>query len=110
MREHAEDRFTPPAMGRHGALHRRAGRIGATSPSPWASQSDRPVEPWRASLDFLVSRKARRGFVKRAGCPSVTTAVASDLEWSHGDGPEVSGPAAALGLALCGPLRPGWSR
>ena len=52
------------------------------------------------SLDFLVSKRARRGFVKR-GLPELTLR-ASDLDWTHGTGPEVTGPADALGLALCG--------
>ena len=30
------------------------------------------------------------------------TYAATDLEWSHGSGPVVSGPAAALGAVLCG--------
>ena len=35
------------------------------------------------------------------GLPELTLR-ASDLDWSRGSGPEVTGPAAALGLALCG--------
>jgi uncharacterized protein (TIGR03083 family) len=99
LRADAEDRFAPPGVGMHGPytdvlVHRLDIAV------PLGIEVDRPVEPWRESLDFLVSGRGRRGFVKR-GLPDVTLR-ASDLDWSHGSGPEVTGPAAALGLALCG--------
>ena len=99
LRADAEDRFAPPGVGALGPytdvlVHRLDIAV------PLGIEVDRPVEPWRASLDFLVSNKGRRGFVKR-GLPEVTLR-ASDLDWSHGSGPEVTGPAAALGLSLCG--------
>ena len=62
--------------------------------------SDRPVDSWRHALDFLVTKKARTGFVP-GRLPELTYA-ATDLEWSHGSGPVVSGPAAALGAAMAG--------
>jgi hypothetical protein len=67
---------------------------------PLGIEVDRPVEPWRASLDFLTGPKGRRGFVA-PGLPAVSLR-ATDLDWSHGAGPEVSGPAAAIGVTLCG--------
>lgn len=53
---------------------------------------------WIPTLDFLVSRRARRGFVP-GGCPALTYA-ATDGAWTHGSGPRVEAPAAALALAL----------
>jgi len=99
LRAGAEDRFEPPGVGVHGPytdvlVHRLDIAV------PLGIEVDRPVEPWRESLDFLVGAKGRRGFVKR-GLPGLTLR-ATDLDWSHGSGPEVSGPAAALGLTLCG--------
>jgi len=99
LRADAEDRFAPPGVGALGPytdvlVHRLDIAV------PLGIAVDRPIEHWRASLDFLVSNKGRRGFVKR-GLPQVTLR-ASDLDWSHGSGPEVTGPAAALGLSLCG--------
>ena len=98
LRADAEVRFAPPGVGAAGPytdvlVHRLDMAI------PVGIELDRPVEPWRISLDFLVSR-GRRGFVDR-GRPEATY-VATDLDWRWGDGPEVRGPAAALGLALCG--------
>jgi uncharacterized protein (TIGR03083 family) len=99
LRDNADDRFAPPGVGAHGPytdvlVHRLDIAV------PLGIELDRPVEPWRASLDFLVSGRGRRGFVK-GGLPELTLR-AGDLDWSHGSGPEVTGPAAALGLALCG--------
>ena len=59
---------------------------------------DRPVEHWHHVLTWLTSAQARRGFVSE-GMPAVTLVTASVR---YGDGPEVSGPPAALALALCG--------
>ncbi len=99
MREHAESRFTPPTMDWHAPLtdvmvHREDIAV------PLGIPSDRPVESWRHVLDFVVSPKARRGFGVRR-LPGVRL-VATDVDWSHGDGPEVAGPAAPLALAISG--------
>ena len=63
LREHAESRFTPPTLDWHAPLsevliHREDIVI------PLGLPSDRPVETWRHSLDFLVTAPARRAFVK----------------------------------------------
>jgi uncharacterized protein (TIGR03083 family) len=99
LRDGADDSFAPPGVGLLGPytdvlVH----RLDITV--PLGIEVDPPVEPWRASLDFLVGPKGRRGFVAR-GLPALTLR-ATDLDWSHGSGPEVAGPAAALGLTLCG--------
>ena len=99
LRDNAEDRFAPPGVGALGPytdllVHRLDIAV------PLGIEVERPVEPWRPTLDFLVSAKGRRGFVSR-GRPEVTLR-ASDLDWSHGSGPEVVGPVAAIGLTLCG--------
>lgn len=100
LRDQAEHRMQPPGVGPLGPytdllVHRLDIVV------PLGIELDRPAEPWRRSLDFLVGPKARRaGFVDGA-LPDVRLR-ATDLDWSHGDGPEVVGPAAALGLTLCG--------
>ncbi len=99
LRDHAESHFSPPTMDWHAPLtdvlvHREDIAV------PLGLPSDRPADPWQHSLDFLVTRKARTGFVP-GRLPEVTYA-ATDLEWSHGSGPVVSGPAAALGAVMCG--------
>ena len=71
-----------------------------TSSSPSTCPATGPREAWEHALDFLVTPKARRGFVS-GPLPELTYA-ATDVDWSHGSGQVVSGPAAALGLAICG--------
>jgi uncharacterized protein (TIGR03083 family) len=65
---------------------------------PLGLTDDRPAERWRPTLDFLMSWRARIGFL--AGARPALRYVATDLDWAHGEGPEVSGPGAALALAL----------
>jgi uncharacterized protein (TIGR03083 family) len=57
-----------------------------------------PAERWRPSLDFLLSRRARFGFLPGAA-PRLTYA-ATDTDWTGGAGPRVEAPAGALALAL----------
>lgn len=49
-------------------------------------------------LGFLVSGKARLGFLSKPVPP--VRLVATDADWSHGAGDEVRAPAAALALTL----------
>jgi uncharacterized protein (TIGR03083 family) len=102
IRSHAEGRFAPPGMGSVAPLtdilvHGQDIRV------PLGLTTDRPLEPWAAALDFVVSKKAQRGFVGKP-LPALRFAT-SDLDWSHGEGDDVdlvSGPAIALTLALLG--------
>ena len=101
LRRFADGRFAPPGFGSVAPLtdvlvHGQDIRI------PLGLATDRPLEPWKDSLDFLVTKKARRGFVANA-LPGLRFS-ATDLDWSYGEGAgnEVSGPAIALALALLG--------
>ena len=98
LRSIAGSRFTPPGHGVLAPLtdtlvHREdiARPLGG-----W----DRDPAPWLPALDFLVSKAARRGFVS-ARRPAVRW-VATDLDWSSGEGPRVEGPAAGIALAMLG--------
>jgi uncharacterized protein (TIGR03083 family) len=98
FREFADHRFTPPTLDWHAPLTDfLVHRLDVTHPLG-IGQHDAPHEAWEPALDFIVSRPARRGFMDR-GLPPLAYA-ASDLDWSHGTGPEVEGPADALALAL----------
>ncbi|CAB4694065.1 MAG: maleylpyruvate isomerase family mycothiol-dependent enzyme [Actinobacteria bacterium] len=97
LREHAGSRSAPPIVGLLGPytdalVHLQDILI------PLGLGDDRPAERWRLSLDFLMSPRARVGFLA-ARRPALTY-VATDLDWSHGSGPAVEAPAAALALAL----------
>ena len=99
LRSGAEHHFTPPGFGSEAPLtdvlvHGQDIRI------PLGLVNDRPIDPWRVVLEFLVTPKARRGF---AALPTDGLRfVATDLDWSHGSGNEVRGPAIALALAILG--------
>jgi hypothetical protein len=98
LRRRAESRFAPPGFGSVAPLadvllHGEDIRIPLALPDPG------PPEPWTAVLDFLVSPKAGRGFVRRL--PDVRW-VATDRVWAHGTGPEVCGTARDLALAISG--------
>src|SRR3954451_3954529 len=76
IRRFADSRFTPPGMG-PGAPLTDALVHGQDIRIPLRLPDERPVEPWRGALDFLVSARARRGFV--AGRLPELRLVASDL-------------------------------
>jgi uncharacterized protein (TIGR03083 family) len=98
LRDKAEHRFKPPFLGPeapltdlvvHGSDIRRP--LGATVPVP--------KERATAVLDFLVT--APQGFVHKKRLAGLRF-EATDVEWSHGEGQLVRGPAEALILALTG--------
>jgi uncharacterized protein (TIGR03083 family) len=99
LRRFAEDRFTPPGFGSEAPLSDVLIH-GCDIRVPLGLEPPRPPEAWRRSLDFLVSAKARRGFVGKA-LPAVRL-VATDIGWSHGSGDEVRASAANLGMAISG--------
>lgn len=97
LRDRAEVRRAPPIVGPLGPytdtlIHHQDILV------PLGMRDRRPPDRWRPSLDFLVSARARIGFVP-ARLPGVRL-VATDIEWSHGGGPEVAAPAEVLALAL----------
>ena len=97
FRAHADSRFTPPTMDWHAPVTDfLVHRLDVTV--PLGIEHGRPLEPWPVALDFLVSKPAQRGFIG-AELPRLRF-VATDVEWSHGDGDEVRGPVEALALAI----------
>jgi uncharacterized protein (TIGR03083 family) len=99
LRRHAGSRFKPPGFGSDASLtdiliHGRDIRI------PLELPEHRANEPWRYALDLLVSSKGARAFGPKGRPP--LRLVATDLEWQHGEGDEVTGEAADLALALSG--------
>ncbi|MCL3818152.1 maleylpyruvate isomerase family mycothiol-dependent enzyme [Aeromicrobium wangtongii] len=99
FRRLADSRFTPPGLDWHAPLtdflvHRLDVTVPLgllAGPAPAA---------WEESLEFLVGKQAERSFVGRAVPPLGYRAT--DVDWAHGDGHVVSGPAEVLALALTG--------
>lgn len=99
IRRYADSRAKPPGFGSAAPLcqvlvHGQDIRI------PLGLDDISATESWAAALDFLVLPKARRGFVSRS--LQGFWFVASDVDWTHGVGDEVRGPAVALALAMMG--------
>jgi uncharacterized protein (TIGR03083 family) len=99
LRDHADHHFTPPGFGAeapltdvllHGLDIRRP--LGL----PRAIPGDRAG----VTLGLLTSKKGRR-FGPAKGVDGLSFRD-TDLDWSWGDGPEVSGPTDALLLGLGG--------
>ncbi len=98
LRQHAEHRFTPPGSGPaapltdvlvHGQDARRP--LGHT----------RAFDPERVTAVLGHLAAAPRGFVPRKRVEGLRF-VATDVDWSNGEGPVVEGPAEALMMALAG--------
>lgn len=99
LRARASSRFTPPGMDSQAPLS-DAKIHGLDITVPLGIDLGRPADSWRPVLDFMMTPKAQRAFVRK-GMPEVRL-TALDTEWTHGDGPAVEGPAMALAAALSG--------
>ena len=100
LRENAENRFTPPGHGPSAPLTDIVVHTRDVA-RPLGLDTVAPLGTLRAVLDFLVSAKARRGFVPRGRLDGLRL-VATDQNWSHGTGAIVEGPSEALMLAVAG--------
>ena len=97
--KHVDSEFAPPPMSWKAPLtdvmvHRMDVAV------PLGIDPQRPPESWRPVLEFLTSRTPMFGSI-RGGLPQLSYRT-TDLEWSEGTGPEVSGTAADLGITLAG--------
>ena len=98
LRDNAEHTFKPPGLGPEAPL---TDIIVHSSDirRPLGEQPEVPARRAELVLDFLAKAPRGLGLKKRlAGLRF----EASDLEWSHGEGKLVRGPAEALILALNG--------
>jgi uncharacterized protein (TIGR03083 family) len=60
----------------------------------------RTIPPERAII--VLDTMKNVGFLGNKKRIAGLKLVATDIDWSHGDGPEVTGPAEALLMAMCG--------
>jgi uncharacterized protein (TIGR03083 family) len=99
LQEHVDSHFAPPGLGYRASLadvmvHRLDVAV------PLGREVHRPAESWRPVLDFLTSRIPMMGSI-RGGRPKIAWRT-TDLDWSAGSGPDVHGPADAVGVTLAG--------
>jgi hypothetical protein len=92
----AGQRADGPADGHLGPHTRRC-----SAPRPLGLDVSAPVSTWKTVLTFLTSPTASRGFVPK-GRTSGLRVLATDQEWSNGDGADIQGPSEALALAILG--------
>jgi uncharacterized protein (TIGR03083 family) len=97
--DHVDSHFAPPGLGWRASLtdvmvHRMDAAV------PLSIDPQRPPGSWRPVLDFLTSGIPMLGSI-RSGRPKVSWRT-TDLEWSSGSGPEVAGPADAVGITIAG--------
>lgn len=97
FRRLADSRFSPPGMDWHAPLTDfLVHRLDVTV--PLGLPTGPPPNAWADVLEFLLGTQARRAFVGRP-VPALGYR-ATDVDWAHGDGDAVSGPAEVLALAL----------
>jgi uncharacterized protein (TIGR03083 family) len=99
LRDDADTQWGPPGFGPlapltdllvHGVDLRR----------PLGIDHDPDPDALRTSLDFVVQPKAGLGFTQRRHQKGLRH-EATDVGWSHGEGPLVRGPARSLLAVLC---------
>lgn len=100
LREHAGDCFAPPGTGPLAPLTDLAVHLRDVA-RPLGLETTAAPAAWRGALDFLTSPRARRGFVARGRLDGLRFR-ATDQDWAHGDGLEITGPSEALALAIGG--------
>jgi uncharacterized protein (TIGR03083 family) len=99
LRDNAENPFRPPIVGYPGQLTDLQVH-GQDMRRPLGLPHGLRPDRLRVSLDFLAGGRAV-GFAPRRRLARLRF-EASDLDWSSGDGPVLTGPAEALMLAMAG--------
>ena len=99
LRRKAGSRFTPPGAGPEAPLTDLL-MHGMDIRWPLRLARHIPEERLRTSLTFLTSRSL--GGLVAKGTLDGLRLEASDLDWTHGHGAIVSGPAEAIMLAISG--------
>lgn len=100
LRAKAESRFKPPGAGAQAPLTDVLVH-GLDIRRPLGLDLDVDHRSLRASLDYLLTKSATRGFVK-SGVTEGLRFDATDVDWSGGAGLRVTGRAEDLLLALTG--------
>lgn len=101
LRRSADSRFTPPGAGPEAPLTDVLVH-GLDIRWPLGLPRVIPEQRLRTSLDH-VTDPSSRGLVPKGALDGLRV-EADDIEWTHGSGPVVRGPADALLLALTGRL------
>jgi uncharacterized protein (TIGR03083 family) len=99
MRESAGYRFTAPGVKPVGALAENVTHSQDIR-RPLGKPRQIPEEPLRLSLDYMAAQGA--SFLPNKKRIAGLKLQATDLDWTHGDGPVVTGSGEALLMAIAG--------
>ena len=100
LRGRADRRVAPPGPGALGQLTDSCVHLRDAA-RPLGLATSPPLTTWRVVLDFLLSPRARMGFVERGRLDGLRF-EATDGDWSQGTGALVRGGSEALAMAICG--------
>lgn len=100
LRERASTRLAPPVIGPLGPMTDTCIHLRDAA-RPLGLDVCPPPANWRPALDFLVSKPASRGFIPRGRLAGLRL-IATDQNWQHGGGAEVSGSSEAIAMAVSG--------
>lgn len=100
LRAKATHRFTPPGLGPEAPLSDLMIH-GQDIRRPLGIARDFDDERLATVLDFVTGQEATKGFIPRGRVDGLSFR-ATDLDWSSGEGPEVSGPGEAIMMAVAG--------
>ncbi len=98
LRANARTQFKPPGFGFEAPLSDVV-LHGQDICRPLGIVRPVPAEAAAIVAGLCVSPKAQRGFVKK-GITEGLRFEASDVDWSHGDGALVRGPAVSIAMAI----------
>ena len=99
LRDRAERAWSPPGLGLRAPLTDLLVH-GVDMRLPLGLSHEPDPAALRAGLSFVV--RPRAGLFAKRSSHRELRFEATDLDWSHGAGPAVRGPALALLAALCG--------
>lgn len=100
LRRHASDRVSPTRVGPVGPFAETCVHLRDIA-RPLALAADVPATHWHLLLDHLIGPRPIRSLV-RPGLADNLHLAATDIAWTHGCGPQVTGPAEALAMTLTG--------
>jgi uncharacterized protein (TIGR03083 family) len=100
LRSHADDEVSPRRVGPWGPFAETCLHLRDIA-RPLRLDVDVPVDQWVALLDYLTSAQVAPALVPRGRLQGLRL-TATDVEWSTGQGAQVSGPVEALALAAAG--------
>jgi uncharacterized protein (TIGR03083 family) len=102
LRRRAPDRVSPTRVGPMGPFAETCIHLRDIA-RPLDLDVDVPPAHWHLLLDYLVGPRAARTLIQPGRADNLRL-TATDVDWTHGSGPLVTGSAEALAMVLTGRL------